>query len=66
MIKMVDKCVQCWSVGLHCRGGACPYYNPVPVRCCDKCESEEQIYHFEGKELCLECIEELLEKVEED
>ena len=31
---------------------------------CDQCGSTEQLYEFEGEELCVECILERLDKVE--
>ena len=55
-----DECVCC---DLPCLGSACPKRN-VPHYYCDECGEETQLYHYEGQELCLECIERELEKVE--
>lgn len=31
---------------------------------CDECKEESDIYHFEGEELCIECISKRLIKVD--
>lgn len=59
MIKTENECVDC---GLPCLGDGCRYRN-VKRMYCDNCNAEEQLYYFDGEELCLECIEERLEKV---
>jgi hypothetical protein len=38
----------------------------VPVHYCDKCGTTDQLYYFDDEELCLDCIEERLDKVEDD
>ena len=44
-------------------GSACPNRN-VPHFYCDECKNDvEALYYYDGKELCLECIEKMLEKV---
>lgn len=60
MKKTVNECVDC---GLPCLGKSCPNYF-VTRYYCDKCGDEAPLYHYDGKELCIECIKELLEKVE--
>lgn len=60
MRKVEDQCVSC---GLPCMGNACPYKNVVCYYC-DKCGDETTLYHFDGEELCLDCIQERLEVVE--
>ena len=35
----------------------------VPVLICDECKEPEQLYKYDGKELCIECIKDRLEKV---
>lgn len=63
MIVIEDECVGC-PTGMGCMGSACPYQN-VKHYICDKCDDEfEKIYYYEGRELCLDCIEGLLEVVE--
>jgi hypothetical protein len=66
MRKVVDNCVGCTSMGLPCKGVSCPNRSQE-ILCCDKCEvSDETLYHFEGGEYCIDCIKEMLEKVEYD
>lgn len=45
-------------------GASCPLLK-VEVHYCDSCNEETQLYHYEGLELCIDCIEERLEKVNE-
>lgn len=52
MKKILNECVDC---GLPCKGNACPYRN-VTHYYCDKCGAEETLYHYEDKELCIECL----------
>lgn len=61
MKQVENDCVDC---GLPCLGNACPYRNVLHFYC-DECGDEAELYHFNGKELCLNCIEESLEKVTE-
>lgn len=61
MKRTENECVDC---GLPCRYHACPYYR-VTRFYCDRCGGETTLYHFEGKELCIHCIESLLDKVTE-
>jgi hypothetical protein len=60
MKKTFNECVDC---GKPCIGSACPYRN-VTRYFCDKCGEETKLYHYEGQELCIGCIEEELEEVE--
>lgn len=61
MKKTESECVSC---GLPCMRSACPYYS-VTRYYCDKCGNEEEhLYHFEGEELCIDCIKDMLEEVE--
>lgn len=59
MVRYENECVDC---GLPCIGSACPYRR-VPHYYCDKCKDETDIYEFDGKELCINCIEKKLDKV---
>lgn len=61
-IMIEDECVGC-PADIGCLGLQCPNRN-VKHYYCDECEEEEQLYYFEGKELCIECIKAKLEKVE--
>lgn len=64
MKQLENECVGCTSIGLHCIGSGCPKRN-VPHWYCDECGDEEQLYHYEDKELCINCIEKSLDKVED-
>ena len=59
MKQVENECVDC---GLPCLGRSCPYRN-VERFYCDVCNEEEQLYYYDGMELCLNCIKERLEKV---
>ena len=59
MIEVTNECVDC---GLPCIGDACPYKN-VKRFYCDRCGEETEIYHYNGEELCIECIKSELEPV---
>lgn len=60
MKQITNECVSC---GLPCLGSSCPY-NHVTRFYCDKCGDETQLYYYDGQELCIDCIEKSLEKVE--
>lgn len=46
----------CVSCGLPCIYEACPYYK-VPHFVCDLCKDEDvRLYHYNGLELCGDCI----------
>ena len=62
VVKYEDECVGCTDLGLHCIGGACRNRN-VPHFYCDKCGEEDELYEFEGEQLCISCIENRLPKV---
>lgn len=64
MKRTKNECVGCTNLGLHCIGSSCPNRSVVHFYC-DKCKKEKDIYYFEGQELCIDCIEKMLEKVEE-
>ena len=56
-----SDCVDC---GLPCMYKACPHYEVVRY-ICDNCKDDVyELYHFEGQELCGDCVLEQLEKVE--
>lgn len=59
MRRTENDCVDC---GLPCLGRACPYMK-VEHFYCDECGDETQLYDFDGQELCLECIETKLHKI---
>ena len=47
-----NECVDC---GLPCLHESCPYYNVEHI-VCDICSKETKLYHYDGQELCAECI----------
>lgn len=55
----VNGCIDC---GLPCML-FCPLRDESYVWSCDKCGTETQLYEWEGQELCLDCIEHNLEKI---
>ena len=55
-----DECCDC---GLPCIGNSCKYKN-VERFYCDKCNEEDTLYEYNGRELCLDCIKKLLPVVE--
>lgn len=61
MRQVENECVNC---DLPCIGLGCPYANVVHYYC-DNCQEEETLYYFDGQELCIHCIETMLEKVED-
>ena len=63
MRKTESECVGCTSLGLYCMGAGCPN-REVTRYYCDRCGSETTLYHFDGEELCIDCIEKDLEVVE--
>lgn len=60
MIEVTNECVDC---GLPCLGNACPYRN-VKRYYCDECKEEAKTYHYDGRHLCIDCIENELLEVE--
>ena len=65
MIVVENECVGCPD-DLGCIYNACPYYKVVRY-ICDTCRSEvDDLWYFDGEQLCKDCILNQLEKVEED
>ena len=63
MIKTENECCDC---GLPCIYESCIYW-AVTRFYCDECKNEcDVLYHFDWQELCLDCIEARLERVEYD
>jgi hypothetical protein len=63
MKTIEDECVGC-PPEIGCLGSSCPYKDVVHYYC-DNCGEETQLYYYDDKELCIDCIEKTLEKVEE-
>ena len=61
--EYVNECVGCTSMGLPCIGASCPNRNVLRFYC-DCCGSENDLYEFDGEELCEGCIQERLEMTE--
>ena len=62
MIRIENECVGCdWP----CIYESCPYW-AVARFYCDECEEENQLYWWDDCQLCLDCIEARLERVEYD
>jgi L-rhamnose isomerase len=62
MIKIENECVGC-PPEMGCMGSSCPQMN-VKRFYCDNCGAERKLYEYDGKELCLDCIEEKLTVVD--
>lgn len=62
MKRIENGCVDC---GLPCLGNSCPHRNEVAYYC-DECGEETDLYYFEDEELCIDCIESRLKKVNEE
>lgn len=62
MIVIESDCVDC---ELPCIYKACPYYE-VTKYYCDNCGEEDDLYYYDGEQLCVDCILERLEKVDID
>lgn len=62
MIKIENDCVGC-PPEMGCMGNSCKYRN-VKHYYCDECDEETDIYDFDGEELCIDCIEKRLKKIE--
>lgn len=62
MIEFQDNCVGPCPQG--CMGPGCPKRHEA-VLVCDSCESEcEELYDYEGEQLCKDCLLEAVPKVE--
>lgn len=62
MVKYEDECVGC-PPERGCLGSGCPKRN-VKHLYCDKCKDEvEELYNYDGEELCEDCLEDSFEKI---
>ena len=62
MVKYEDECCGCAVPAYPCLGSTCPNRH-VAHHYCDDCGDETQLYEWDDKELCLDCIEKYLEKI---
>lgn len=61
MIVVESDCCDC---DLPCIGSSCKHFKTVRF-VCDDCEEDvDDLYYFDGQELCIDCIEHKLERVE--
>ena len=63
MIRYENDCTNCATETYPCIGDMCPNKN-APHYYCDKCGYEEDLYYYDGDQLCLKCIKADLTKVE--
>ena len=61
MAKRIES--ECVSCGMPCLREACPKFAVIKYYC-DKCDEEAELFKYDGKELCIDCIEDMLDKVE--
>lgn len=59
MIIVENECVDC---GLPCLYEGCPYW-AVKRYYCDECGEEDKLFHFNDREMCIDCIERELDVV---
>lgn len=62
MCRTENECVGC-PPEMGCLGDSCPYRN-VTRYYCDHCDNEATLYRYDGEELCIDCLKEMLEVVE--
>lgn len=63
MVTYEDECVGC-PTEMGCWGSSCPNRN-VPHLYCDECHDDvEDLYDYNGKELCEECVLSKFKKIE--
>lgn len=65
MIRYEDDCRGCATDTYLCLGKYCPRRN-IKVLECDKCgdDTVEELYRYDGMELCSGCLLDMLEKIE--
>lgn len=55
MIRYENDCCDCAVPGYPCLGNSCELRH-FPHYYCDSCGDETELYDFEGKELCANCV----------
>lgn len=63
MIRVESDCCDC---GLPCIKSSCKYYEIIRYICDDCDDDVNELYYFDGKQLCVDCIVNKLERVEYD
>lgn len=61
MVRIESDCCDC---DLPCLYGSCPHYQIIVYECDDCGYEVDKLYHYDGQELCIDCIEHRLERVE--
>ena len=63
MVEYEDECVGC-PTEMGCLGFSCQNRH-VPHLYCDKCKQEvDDLYDYDDKQICLDCIVKQLKKIE--
>ncbi len=63
MTILKNECRDCATPGYPCIGDSCPYTH-IKIHSCDDCGCEEEtLYEYEGKELCQDCLLDIIPKV---
>ena len=63
MITYENECCGCAVPGYPCMGDICTNIN-VKHLYCDKCKADcEELYDYDGEELCQECLLNTIEKI---
>lgn len=57
-----NDCCDCAVPGYPCIGSHCPRTH-IKIHVCDECECEETLYEYEGRELCQDCLLDIVPKV---
>lgn len=62
MVKYENECVGC-PPEIGCLGDSCPNRNVMHLYC-DKCKDDcEELYDYDGEELCEECLLDSFDKI---
>lgn len=58
MIKFEDECCGCSTESYPCLGNSCPlkYVSHFYCDCCKDEVDSEELYEYEGQDLCKECL----------
>lgn len=57
-----SECLGCAVPAYPCLGSLCPNRH-ITVHVCDECEAEDVLYDYNGRELCAECLLDIVPKV---
>lgn len=63
MVRILNECCDCATDGYRCQGEYCSRRR-VEHFYCDACGDETKLYYYDGKQLCIDCVENELEYVE--